>query len=433
MMKNDSPKYSVIIPARNGGAYLPTCVETVVSQSFADYEIILSDDHSTDSTIEYLASLSHPNIVKIVPPEGLSMTEHWEWALTHARGDWLIFLGQDDGLQPYFFELAEALTDEARKCGIRAVSSSRAYYFWEGCEGLYGDTAVNYVGHASAERRSALWQSARALFGDIRYFELPTMYTSSLFHRRLIQEVRERQGGRVFSTHPQDANLAAMACSLERRFLHSNMPLGWIGTSPKSAGMAISARGEGRESKLRDHYLGTVKNSPLRYNARAGDFSIASSCLYFWAAMLETSFLRSRLSNAVCGGRLVSKAVLAAASSELLLFPKLATAERAEKFRRCLKDNGFANHEIRGFATRQLAFMIFAMHVIRRAAVAARRIRAALARAAGARTAGSIRLFERREAGSSMSLLDAQARIRAELAELSQGFADIARTGWRSR
>ena len=39
-----------------------------------------------------------PNITILHTQESLSMTEHWEWALSHAKGEWRIFVGQDDGL-----------------------------------------------------------------------------------------------------------------------------------------------------------------------------------------------------------------------------------------------------------------------------------------------------------------------------------------------
>jgi glycosyltransferase involved in cell wall biosynthesis len=57
-----TPKYSIIIPARNGGKYLPTCINTILEQSYGDYELIISDDHSSDDSKQYLASLTHLNV-----------------------------------------------------------------------------------------------------------------------------------------------------------------------------------------------------------------------------------------------------------------------------------------------------------------------------------------------------------------------------------
>ena len=118
-MEHFKTKYSVLLPAYNGGKYLPTCVETIISQDFSDYELIVSDDHSTDNTKEYLSTLNHPNVKIVYPAESMSMAEHWEWVLSQACGEWIMFVGQDDGLQPYFFKLAERLTAYANQKKIR--------------------------------------------------------------------------------------------------------------------------------------------------------------------------------------------------------------------------------------------------------------------------------------------------------------------------
>ena len=138
-MTTQKARYSILIPSRNGGKYLPTCVQSIIEQHYDNYELVISDDHSDDGTKEYLATLKHKNIRVVEPPQHLSMAEHWEWVLAHATGEWMIFVGQDDGLQPYFFTLADKLTRLADKKNIRAVMSRRAYFFWNGCDALFGD------------------------------------------------------------------------------------------------------------------------------------------------------------------------------------------------------------------------------------------------------------------------------------------------------
>ena len=300
-----NPKYSIIIPVRNGGKYLPTCVETITSQGFNDYELIISDDHSTDETCYFLNTIVHPNVTIVYPPEGLSMTEHWEWALSHAQGEWLIFVGQDDGLQLYFFQLAEILTPIALKTKVRTIMSSRANFFWPGCNDVYGNIAVGYYASNKIELKNSKYQALRALLGFQNYFVLPEMYTTSLFHRDILEEVKKKQKGKVLVAHPQDANLAAIACSLDKRYLESEIPLGWVGTSPKSAGLAISTKdandiqGKNELDKLRREYAGKIEKSAFPYNPLAGDFSFGSCILYFWQTLLQTKHLRNRVSNMV--------------------------------------------------------------------------------------------------------------------------------------
>lgn len=122
-------KYPILIPTYNPGKYIDGCLQSIISQSYSDVEIIISDDSSTDGTREYLSTVNDPRVSVIYPPESMSMSEHWNWLLSRAHGEWIIFVGQDDGLQAYFFELADFLVQKAQQKNLRAIASERAYYF----------------------------------------------------------------------------------------------------------------------------------------------------------------------------------------------------------------------------------------------------------------------------------------------------------------
>ena len=329
MTKNYNIKYSIIIPARNGGKYLSTCVETIISQDFHNYELIISDDHSEDNSREYLSSLDHPNVKVVFPPKPMSMTEHWEWVFSQAQGEWVMFVGQDDGLQPYFFELAERLTEYAKKRKLRTIMSERAYFFWPGCDAIAEDLAVLYFGISRVSIHNCKFQALLALLGFQAYFELPEMYTSSMFHRNIIEEVRRKQGGHVFVTHPQDANLGAIACSLDNRYLKSGIPLGWIGTSPKSAGIAVAVPND-KNTPLKKEYLKKIDSSRLLYNPLAGDFALGSPAVYFWAALMQTPHLRKNWINRLLMSQTFKTFIFAGVFSDLSL-PK--TSNKIEKMR----------------------------------------------------------------------------------------------------
>ena len=307
-------KYSVLLPARNGYPYIKSAIETVISQNYLDYELIISNDHSVDGTSEYLASIYHPSLKILSPPQGLSMTEHWEWLLSKASGEWIIFLGQDDGLQSYFFEVSDILTKIAKRKNLRAIMSNRALYFWPGCQDFYGDQIIYYSAVAKVKQFNSCTQSLWALMGIITYFDLPQMYSNSLFHRSLIEQARAIQNGKVFVTHPQDANLAAIACSLDKRYLQSEMPLGWVGSSPKSAGMAVGQLNESyANNDLRKEYLNKIASSRLDYHPIVGSFTLNSPILYWYGAILKTQRLRSERFNSFLSSKLFGTLVFASA------------------------------------------------------------------------------------------------------------------------
>ena len=51
-------KFSVLLPTRNGGKYLKSCIESVLSQDYKDMELIVFDNANTDNTAEVVNSYS---------------------------------------------------------------------------------------------------------------------------------------------------------------------------------------------------------------------------------------------------------------------------------------------------------------------------------------------------------------------------------------
>jgi hypothetical protein len=407
-------KYSIIIPSHNGMEYLPSCVESVLSQDYDDFELILSDDHSTDGTGAFVGGIAHPRVRAIHAPRRMSMAEHWEWALGHANGEWLAFVGQDDGLQPYFFSLAERLTSLATKKRIRAIMSRRAYFFWHGCEGTYGDTAASYDAEFACRTMISRYEAFKALIGYQDYFELPAMYTTSLFRRGLIEEARRKQDGVLLVTHPQDANLAAVACSLERRYLHSDAPLGWVGSSTRSAGLSVAVDGDESSRSLRSEYLRVTEGSGLAYNDRIGSFSFGSAILYFFGALHETGKLRGGIENRFLASRFMRRLVLAAARNEMRSRGQLDSPDRVEQLKRIARSNGLSYTAVSARANRTLPMLVAATRMLERLFGALRR---ALRIVAGGSMAGrrmSLRIS--RKDSPSLTLMDAQEAIHGMVA-----------------
>ena len=204
--------------------------------------------------------------------------------------------------------------------------SERAYHFWKGCEFIYGDVAIHYDATPVVKLIDMRWKTLKILAGAEQYFELPEMYTTSLFHRSLLDDVRTKQYGKVFTAHPQDANLGAISSSLEKKYLYSGIPLGWVGTSPKSAGMAVSAasRTESLDhqqtsdiNSLQVEYTEKIKKSALPYHKFAGDFMFGSMILYFWQALLQTEELRSDRINKLLAGKITRIIILGCVMREM--------------------------------------------------------------------------------------------------------------------
>ncbi len=127
------PEVSVIVPARNEEACLNDCLNSLVTQSGAVFEIIVVDDYSTDRTRQIAESF--PVVRMISPPalpSGWTGKNNALWAgVQAARGEWLLFTDADT--VHVSGSLARALT-EAKEHGADMLSYSPeqiAVTFWE--------------------------------------------------------------------------------------------------------------------------------------------------------------------------------------------------------------------------------------------------------------------------------------------------------------
>lgn len=93
-------KFSVVIPIFNAAAYLHECVDSVLRQTYDDYEIILVNDGSVDDSFEICKeyAAANPRIRAYTKKnEGLSATRNY--GLAECRGDYIVFLDSDDYIE----------------------------------------------------------------------------------------------------------------------------------------------------------------------------------------------------------------------------------------------------------------------------------------------------------------------------------------------
>lgn len=91
---------SVIMPSWNTGAYIAQSIQSVLDQTYPNWELVLVDDCSTDNTDEVVGSFHDPRIryLKNEVNSGAALTRNR--ALREARGEWIAFLDSDDLWMP---------------------------------------------------------------------------------------------------------------------------------------------------------------------------------------------------------------------------------------------------------------------------------------------------------------------------------------------
>jgi glycosyltransferase involved in cell wall biosynthesis len=111
------PKISVLMAAYNGEKYLNEAIDSILSQSFSDFELIVIDDESKDATPEIVRSYDDPRIVhKRIAHGGLVTALNHGFA--HARGDYIARMDADDRAMANRFELQAAFLDEHSEIDI---------------------------------------------------------------------------------------------------------------------------------------------------------------------------------------------------------------------------------------------------------------------------------------------------------------------------
>jgi glycosyltransferase involved in cell wall biosynthesis len=95
---------SVCIPTYNSAKYLRGCIESVLAQTFSDFELIVCDNGSSDSTCEIARSFSDPRIQLLRVELFLGMAGNFNHAAGQARGKYVKFLCYDDLLEPSCLE-----------------------------------------------------------------------------------------------------------------------------------------------------------------------------------------------------------------------------------------------------------------------------------------------------------------------------------------
>jgi glycosyltransferase involved in cell wall biosynthesis len=99
-------KFSIFLPVNNGGEYLPLCVESILAQSYQDYNLVILENQSTDGTSEWLRALERkdPKVKVITSKAALSIEDNWKRILTVPKNEFMTVIGHDDLLEPNFLE-----------------------------------------------------------------------------------------------------------------------------------------------------------------------------------------------------------------------------------------------------------------------------------------------------------------------------------------
>lgn len=305
--------YSIIVPARNSASTLRYTLMTCLNQRYeGDYEIVLSDNSTPGNTEVYqlYKELSDPRIKYYKTPREYNLSRSFEFAFLHAKGEFLLSLGSDDGLLPWTLEVLDDIRKDYPDEDI--LQWERGFYAWPGFAGgqqhqfiipgkyKKGDYHPQYLDR----------QYYFNIFlnnGELMYL-LPNLYLNSGCKRDYLKRILA-QTGRLFDGICQDLYMGVVNASINEKILKLDYPLIIAGVTGNSTGAKANLT----------HKLDKKENEFLNDLKKTANIGAYCSSVYE-RLMPEVTTDKSSLYNCIL--RMIARGVITEKSFENINFSK---------------------------------------------------------------------------------------------------------------
>ena len=183
-------KFSVVIPTRNRAALLEHALTSALAQSFDSYEVVVSNNDCSDGTDAVVEAHKDSRLKYVRTDRAISMVDHWNFALGHTSGQWVLVLCDDDALMPDCLACLDRLTAEHPTIDVFRYAEATYYY----------DDGVAATGNYLKYRRPRpdtveVVRSDRRLKTAFRTMgtDLPKLLNCAV-RMDLLERIRERHG-----------------------------------------------------------------------------------------------------------------------------------------------------------------------------------------------------------------------------------------------
>lgn len=147
MLSDCKEKISIVVPAYNIAKYIPRCLESILSQTYTNLEIIVVNDGSEDETESVIKEFCEKdNRVKLISKVNEGVAKARRDGIKSATGQWIGFVDGDDFIEP---DMYEALLSNAKRynadishCGYQMVFPSRVDYYYNTSRLVQQDTTT---------------------------------------------------------------------------------------------------------------------------------------------------------------------------------------------------------------------------------------------------------------------------------------------------
>lgn len=236
-------KLSVIIPLYNKEKYIAATIISVLQQSFADFEVVVINDGSTDNSRQIVEGISDTRVRLIDKRnEGVSATRNR--GVLEAKGEYVMFLDADDVLLPNAFSEFERMVQESKGCDVLVASfmekdesgntvkncicenGKMKYPMMSYWEKRFFPRMGNTFIKCSAIRRIGSMRTDFTLYEDMEWI-IRLLRTCSFFcSDRVVLEYRRCKGGLSFKMPSLDRDFAGVACMADIKDRYERLIIG---------------------------------------------------------------------------------------------------------------------------------------------------------------------------------------------------------------
>ena len=105
-------KFSIILPVKNGGEYVKECIQSILSQTLNDFNLLVLDNFSNDGTLQWIQALNDEKIIIYRSEKPLSIEENWGRILSIPKNEFITLIGHDDILKPDYLNVMSELINK---------------------------------------------------------------------------------------------------------------------------------------------------------------------------------------------------------------------------------------------------------------------------------------------------------------------------------
>ena len=242
------PRFSIVVPTRQRPHTLPYTLATILNQDHDSFEVIVADNASSSETRAVVEAINSPKIRYVRSDSPLTIAANWMRGLAATRGEWITYLGDDDGLMP------SALRDVDAIIATHAVESIGYYpglYAWP-CADDTGEANLLQLLISDNVQVMAARDALSAMMQTPGSWSIPMLYHGWI-SRTLLN--RAATSGDIFVSNYPDTFAGILLAAHTDYFATVESPLSINGYSATSSSMRWLHTSHGKETKDEVHSM----------------------------------------------------------------------------------------------------------------------------------------------------------------------------------